>query len=68
MTQPGYLKAKEMAELMRVKTDTIYRWYKTWDGFPQPIKARRPLLWRSDEFLAWVDTSDRFYNKRGLEL
>lgn len=58
-----FMDAKEMAKLMHVKRDTIYRWYKTWPDFPQPMTPYRPLIWRVSDFMEWIDNSERYYNK-----
>ena len=55
---PPLVNVNEMAEMLRVKPDTIYRWAKKWEGFPQPMKNRRPYVWSSKQLLDWINRHD----------
>ena len=48
-----YMTVKEVADLVRVKVETIYRWRKR-NLIPQPVRQIRPLIWDGDTIREWV--------------
>jgi prophage regulatory protein len=49
-----YYSDKQVAEMLSVSRDTIWRWAREKD-FPQPYKiSERCTRWRSDEIENWI--------------
>ena len=58
---PTMLTAADLAELCRVDPSTVSRWARAGIGdFPRPIiEDGKRHLWRTADYLAWVDTKAR---------
>lgn len=47
---------KEIAEYLRKSPDTVIRHTAKEPGFPEPVRgSQKPLLFRKDEVLAWIN-------------
>ncbi|MFD9248512.1 helix-turn-helix transcriptional regulator [Streptomyces bottropensis] len=49
----GFLSTAEAAEHLGVKVESVYTFARRLDGFPQPTKVGRTLLWPEAEIDAW---------------
>lgn len=49
----GFLSTAEVAERLNVKVESVYTFARRLDGFPQPTKVGRTLLWPTTEVDAW---------------
>ena len=49
----GFLSTAEAAERLGVKVESIYTFARRLQGFPQPTKVGRTLLWPEGEIDAW---------------
>ncbi len=53
-----YMTVREIADLMRVQVDTVYRWHRKWQDFPQAVRQKRPLIWDGASFREWLANKD----------
>lgn len=53
-----YMTVREVADLMRVKKETIYRFLKKYEDFPKPVRHRRPYIWDAASLREWVANKD----------
>ena len=51
------IRPKPLAELLDVSTQTIWRWAKM-EGFPQPIKKGRIVLYDQKAVIKWLGQPD----------
>jgi predicted DNA-binding transcriptional regulator AlpA len=49
----GFLSTAEVAERLDIKAESVYTFARRLDGFPQPAKVGRTLLWPEAEIDAW---------------
>jgi predicted DNA-binding transcriptional regulator AlpA len=49
----GFLSTVEVAERLEIKAESVYTFARRLDGFPQPTKVGRTLLWPEAEINAW---------------
>jgi predicted DNA-binding transcriptional regulator AlpA len=49
----GFLSTDEVAERLGIKVESVYTFARRLDGFPQPTKVGRTLLWPEGEIDAW---------------
>lgn len=49
----GFLSTTEAAERLGVKVESVYTFARRLEGFPQPTKVGRTLLWPEAEIDAW---------------
>ena len=55
---PEFLKATEVAELLRVNRTTVYEAVQR-DEIPGVVRIGRLLRFRRDAIIAWIGTDDR---------
>lgn len=53
MNIDGFLSTEQAAERLGVKTESVYTFARRLDGFPQPTRIGRTLLWPADQLDAW---------------
>lgn len=56
MNIDGFLSTQQAAELLGIKSESVYTFARRLDGFPQPARIGRTLLWPEKELRAWRDT------------
>jgi predicted DNA-binding transcriptional regulator AlpA len=49
----GFLSTPETAERLGVKVESVYSFARRLEGFPQPKRVGRTLLWPEAEIDAW---------------
>jgi predicted DNA-binding transcriptional regulator AlpA len=49
----GYLTADETAALLGIERRSLYHYVRRLEGFPQPVKIGRTLLFKEDEITDW---------------
>lgn len=49
----GFLSTAEAAERLNVKVESVYTFARRLEGFPQPTKVGRTLLWPEAQIDAW---------------
>lgn len=49
----GYVSTEQAAEILGVKIESVYLYVKRLEGFPQPTKIGRTLLFDREALLAW---------------
>jgi predicted DNA-binding transcriptional regulator AlpA len=56
MTDTTWLSDYEVAARYSVTAPTVWRWVRTEEGFPQPIKlSGGTTRWRLDQLVAWEE-------------
>ncbi|MFD8772131.1 helix-turn-helix transcriptional regulator [Streptomyces sp. NPDC057889] len=53
MSDDSLLTTDRAAERLGVKVESVYTFARRLDGFPQPTRIGRTLLWRIHELDAW---------------
>lgn len=53
MNIEGFLSTSAAAERLGIKVESVYTFARRLDGFPQPTKVGRTLLWPEAEIDAW---------------
>lgn len=53
MNTDGFLSTPEAARRLGVKVESVYTFARRLDGFPQPTRIGRTLLWPEKELDAW---------------
>jgi prophage regulatory protein len=53
MNLDGYLSTEQAAELLGIKVPSVYLYVRRLDGFPQPVRIGRTLLFDHAALLAW---------------
>jgi predicted DNA-binding transcriptional regulator AlpA len=53
MNIEGFLSTPDAAERLGVKVESVYTFARRLDGFPQPKRVGRTLLWPESEIDAW---------------
>jgi predicted DNA-binding transcriptional regulator AlpA len=53
MNMDGFLTTEEAAERLGVKVESVYTFARRLDGFPQPTRIGRTLLWPEATIDAW---------------
>jgi predicted DNA-binding transcriptional regulator AlpA len=53
MNIDGYLSTEQAAERLGIKVASVYTFARRLDGFPQPTRLGRTLLWPEAEVNAW---------------
>lgn len=53
MNLDGYVSTERAAEVLGVKVASVYLYVRRLDGFPQPTKVGRTLLFRETDLIAW---------------
>jgi predicted DNA-binding transcriptional regulator AlpA len=53
MNIDGFLTTTETASRLGVKVESVYTFARRLDGFPQPTRVGRTLLWPEAEVDAW---------------
>jgi predicted DNA-binding transcriptional regulator AlpA len=49
----GFISTDHAAEVLGIKIESVYTFARRLDGFPQPTKIGRTLLWPEAEINAW---------------
>lgn len=49
----GYVTTEEAAELLGIKVASVYLYVRRLDGFPQPAKVGRTLLFDKQALVEW---------------
>lgn len=66
LTPRRFLDADEVASLLGMEGGAVFlrrRARLQDDGFPEPMPGhRRPLRWREDQVLAWIEASGRAFD------
>ena len=53
MNTDGLLSTQQAAERLGIKVESVYTFARRLDGFPQPVKIGRTLLWPAGQLDAW---------------
>jgi predicted DNA-binding transcriptional regulator AlpA len=53
MNLDGFVTTERAAELLGIKLASVYLYVRRLDGFPQPVKVGRTLLFPESDLLAW---------------
>ncbi|MFM9595353.1 helix-turn-helix transcriptional regulator [Streptomyces scabiei] len=53
MSIDGLLNTQQTAARLGVKVESVYTFARRLDGFPQPVRIGRTLLWPERELDAW---------------
>jgi len=53
MNIPGMVTTEQAAEVLGVKKESIYIYVRRLDGFPQPLKVGRTLLFNEEALKSW---------------
>ncbi|MFM9635978.1 helix-turn-helix transcriptional regulator [Streptomyces turgidiscabies] len=53
MNIDGFLSTADVAERLDVKVESVYTFARRLEGFPQPTKVGRTLLWPEAEIDEW---------------
>lgn len=49
----GFLSTDQAADVLGIKIESVYTFARRLEGFPQPTKIGRTLLWPEAEIAAW---------------
>jgi len=58
-----YVDADQAADLLGIKRRSLYHYVRRLEGFPQPVRIGRTLLFSKDELTSW--RADHPARKRG---
>jgi len=53
MNLDGYVTTQEAADLLGIKLASVYLYVRRLQGFPQPVKVGRTLLFSRDALVDW---------------
>ncbi|MFF4303854.1 helix-turn-helix transcriptional regulator [Streptomyces sp. NPDC001601] len=53
MNFDGFLTTEQAAERLGIKTESVYTFARRLDGFPQPTRIGRTLLWQATDLDSW---------------
>lgn len=53
MNLDGHVTTDEAAELLGIKLASVYLYVRRLEGFPQPVKVGRTLLFNREALIAW---------------
>jgi predicted DNA-binding transcriptional regulator AlpA len=53
MNLDGYVTTERAAELLGIKVPSVYLYARRLEGFPQPVRVGRTLLFVEADLLAW---------------
>lgn len=53
MNIDGFLSTEQAAERLGIKVESVYTYARRLDGFPQPARIGRTLLWPENAIDAW---------------
>ncbi len=53
MNIDGFLSTAEVAERLDIKVESVYTFARRLEGFPEPKRVGRTLLWPEEQVDAW---------------
>jgi predicted DNA-binding transcriptional regulator AlpA len=53
MNLEGYVSTERAADLLGIKVASVYLYVRRLEGFPQPVKVGRTLLFCEADLIAW---------------